>query len=530
MIDLLYKDFRLMFGTNKNISSRIIKILVRLIFIGSFIAIEVFLFTSILNKIKSFNNADNAFMTLFLFVISLLLIISGVFQARKLFFNERDIEQLSVHPVSNSAIIGSKLVLLFLIHYATCFMFVYPLFIAFASIVGKGSWFYYLGIFYPALSFLFEIGVALIFVYPLHVVLKFLKKHVVLKFIVTLTIYVLVVVLYSIVLNLFINFIAGGNINQLVSQSFINRLINLQKYEIPIKYLFDAFILRNYRSLIPYLFIGIGVFIVGAGIAIFAYNFVRNISYASKKKVIEKPLEVMKPTRALIKKELGLLTKNADYSTSFTSLLIVEPFLAFLVIKALNTIFMNGAFAYYSMAVPEFINIVDTIIVMFFTVMIAQGSSVYISMEKKTIKVMKVMPIPFGKQLTIKVAIPFILSVIALLVTTFVLKIFGMINWFTLLMMIVLSILLLLVFSLVSLKEELSIKHKRPKNTIFSSFISYLLPVIFAAISFFLNFKGISLGICFLSSIGIFILITIPIFFYIKGNLNSLFLDLDMVN
>ena len=530
MIDLLYKDFRLMFGTNKNISSRILKTLVRLIFIASFIAIEVFLFTSILNKIKSYNNAQSAFMTLFLFVISIMLIVSGVFSARKLFFNEKDIEQLSVHPVSNSAIIGSKLVLLFLIHYATCFMFVYPLFIAYAAMVGKGTWFYYLGLFYPFASFFFEIGVALIFVYPMHLLVKFLKKHVVLKFIITLTIYVLVVIAYSIILNLFINFIAGGNINQLVSQSFINKLINLQKFEIPTKYLFDFFIVRQYRSIIPYVFIALGVFMLGVSISIFAYNFVRNISYNTKKQTIDKPLEIMKPTKALIKKELGLLTKNSDYSTSFTSLLIVEPFLAFLVIKALNTIFMNGSFAYYSIAVPEFIKIVDILIVMFFTVMIAQGSSQYISMEKKTIKVMKVMPIKFSKQILIKVSIPFILSVIALFITSFVLKIFGMIDWFTLLITIVLSILLLLIFTLVSLKEELSIKHKKPKNTLFSNIISYLLPVIVAGLSFFFNFKGISLGICFLASIGVFILFTVPMFFYIKGNLNNLFLDLDMVN
>ena len=105
MIDLLYKDFKLMFGTNKNISSRIITFLIRLIFIASFITIEVFLFTSILRRIKTFNNAGYAYMNLFLFVISILLIISGIINANKLFFNQLDTEQLIVHPVRNSSII-----------------------------------------------------------------------------------------------------------------------------------------------------------------------------------------------------------------------------------------------------------------------------------------------------------------------------------------------------------------------------------------------------------------------------------------
>ena len=125
MLNLLYKDFKLMFRQDKKLSKRIISAVFSIIFLGAFVAIEVFLFTTLISKTDKFKNASMTFMSLFLFIISILLIIAGVIRANKLFFNEKDIEQLSVHPVSNSSVIFSKLLFLFITHYATSIMFIY---------------------------------------------------------------------------------------------------------------------------------------------------------------------------------------------------------------------------------------------------------------------------------------------------------------------------------------------------------------------------------------------------------------------
>ena len=176
MLNLLFKDFKLMFRQDKKLSKRIISTLVSLIFIACFVAIEVVLFTTIITKLDRYEGASMAFLNLFLFILSLMLIVSGVVRANKLFFFFLDIEQLSVHPVSNSAIIFSKLVFLFLVHYATSLVFTYPIIVAYGVIAKKGLWFFYSGVFYPMLSFIFEIGVALILVYPYWLLKKFLKK------------------------------------------------------------------------------------------------------------------------------------------------------------------------------------------------------------------------------------------------------------------------------------------------------------------------------------------------------------------
>ena len=345
-------------------------------------------------------------MSLFLFIISIMLIIAGVIRAHKLFFNDKDIEQLSVHPVSNGSIIFSKLIFLFIMHYATSIMFIYPLFVAYGRMESKGLMFYYLGLFYPLLSFIFEIGVSLIFVYPYWLTKKFLNKHLIIKFVSTLVLLFIGCYLYASVLNIFIEFIAGGSINLLFTTERINKLIAFEKYQVPINFLVDLFIQKRTIALFPYIAIALGVFIIGATITVFAFHYVRNISVFNKHKPKEKEFKFTSVKKALIKKEVTLLTKNSDYTLSFTGLLIVQPFLAYMVIKALNTIFTRGVFAYYISIVPNFIPLIDILILMLFSVIIAQGANQYIQMEKSTIKVMKTIPVKYSTQLIIKFMIP----------------------------------------------------------------------------------------------------------------------------
>ena len=86
MLNLLLKDFKLMFGQEKSPLSRALSFLFTFIFLGLFLTLEVFLFKTILDKIIGVKNAPRAFLTLFLTVTSALLLVANVFQAKKLFF------------------------------------------------------------------------------------------------------------------------------------------------------------------------------------------------------------------------------------------------------------------------------------------------------------------------------------------------------------------------------------------------------------------------------------------------------------
>ena len=144
MLNLLAKDFKLLFGKGTTISKRITSIIVTFLFVAAFIGIEVFLYITILNKVGNIQNAPIAFTCLFLFIVSIIIIVSSLLSANKLFFNEKDIEQLSVHPVDEIQIIFSKLIFLFITHYAIGFVTSFPLFVAYGVINSKTMMFYYL--------------------------------------------------------------------------------------------------------------------------------------------------------------------------------------------------------------------------------------------------------------------------------------------------------------------------------------------------------------------------------------------------
>lgn len=530
MITLLSKDFKLLFGKEKSTLKRILSMLITIIFVGCFIAIEVFIFNAILGKIGKFRQAPIAFLNLFLAIISIMIIIANINRANKLFFDEKDIEQLSVHPVSNSSIICSKLVFLLITHYATSIVFIYPLFIAYGNVFVKGVWFYYLGFFYPLLSFLFEMGIALLLVYPYYLLKNYLKKHLIIRFAVSIIILFVGCFLYSKVLSLFIELVASNNVNKLFTTNSINKFISFRKYEFPTNFLVDIFVEKRFSRVFPLLAISIGVFAIGCAVSIFAFNYVRSVTVASNSKTKKNNYQIMSVKKALIKKELVLLTKNPGYTFSFTGLLIVQPFLAFLVIKSLNTIFTTGVFSYYTMVVPNFIPLMDILLLMLFTVIIAQGASQYIQMEKRTIKVMKTIPVKASLQLLIKVLIPLVLSEVSLILTLMVLLIGKTISWLTFIFALILVTTLLVIFSIISLREELSIKHRKPRSTFRSSLYSYVLPITYFIVTAVLSYFKLNIILAYVVGLVVFIILGIPQVIYLKKKFLSLFMDLDMVN
>ena len=235
-------------------------------------------------------------------------------------------------------------------------------------------------------------------------------------------------------------------------------------------------------------------------------------------------------TQALIQKEVLLLTRNTSYTLSFTGLLLVQPFLAYLVIKALNMIFMTGKFAYYIAMLPNFIPLLDILILMLFSVIIAQGASQYISMEKKTIKLMKTIPVDYQKQMLIKVLIPFIMSVASLLVSLVVLWAGHVIRFSTVAFGFIMVVLLLIIFNIIALKEELCIRNRKPRSYFASTLYAYLLPIIYFVVTIILSYFKLPIYVAYFIGIVAMLIVGLPYMLYVKKNMASFFMDLDVVN
>ncbi|MCI5745780.1 MAG: hypothetical protein MR270_05805 [Erysipelotrichaceae bacterium] len=530
MLSLLAKDFKIMFSLKENRKKQFLSVIFNVFVILILIALETVIFQMALNKIKDYYLAPISFLTLFLFIVSILMMVFMLFQAKKLFFNKQDIEQLSIRPVSNSQIIFSKLIFLFLMYYTTCLMFTIPLFISYGVTFYKSKLYYYLLLFYPFLAFLFEMGIALIFVYPLKLLLDFLKKHIIVQFIVAIIVIFACCFLYSKVLTIFIQLVANNQIQSIFSTEFINKLNTVKKYFIPTNFLIDIFISHSKRTFFFYLLIALGVFTLGLNVAISSFKFFKKSSTNAILNKKEIRFNIVSPTKALIKKELMMIFKDSNYILSYSGLLIVQPFLAYLVIYALNTIFRSGVFAYYITLLPNFLPLIDILLMMLFTLIIASGANSYLSMEQKNVRIMKTIPVSLYKQLFIKVAIPFICSLISLFISVIVLVSTHVFSITTGIFTFLLSSLILFIFDIVSLFEELKIKRNKIKNTFMSSLYSYLLPLVYFIVTLLLSYVGLSIYIVYLLAILCLMMLSLPYLLHFKTKVSDLFLKLELVN
>ena len=196
------------------------------------------------------------------------------------------------------------------------------------------------------------------------------------------------------------------------SSDFIATLTSLKKYMIPTHFLVELLVNGNTSMFMPFILISSGVFLLGFIVATSSFHYFKNsVSNNTNVKKSYK-FKITSVKKALIKKELTLLFKDSGYILSFTGLLVVQPFLAYLVINALNTIFRSGTFAYYLSMLPNFVALIDLLLIMLFSLIIASGASNYISMEGKNVRLMKTIPVNLFTQILIKVGIPFVCSAI----------------------------------------------------------------------------------------------------------------------
>ena len=530
MLNLLIKDFRLMFSRGRGGAKGFLRALLTAFFLLCFVAIEIVLFSLILSQIKNFNNAPRAFIMLFLLVLSVFMTISGVFQAKKLFFNEQDIAQLTNHPVDNSKLILSKLIFLFVLQYVTSFLFEYPVFVAYGLMHNKSPWFYYISIFYPLLASIFEIGVALLLVYPVRMFLQYLKRHIVLEFCLAVGLIFALVYPYSLVLNTFTDLVANNEISLLFTEESMQTMTWISEHAVPINFLVDMFISNNDGKLYSYLAISLGVFILGLAITIYTFHRVRNMTVNTTVNPREFKYKLHSQTYGLVKKEIALLTKNPDYIFSFTGLLLAQPFLVYLIVRAMNDIFTTGTFLYYTQLFPNFVALVDVFLVMMITLIINSGANQYISMEERTIKNLKTIPVSYKRQLTLKLFIPFGLSVLFLAISQIALWIGGVVTGITGLFSFVLSTVALLMFDIISLREELNIRHGKPRSTYLSSLFSYVLPLAYILLTLFLSYNGFPLWAMYLLGVVLFAVLGLPQIIKVKRNMGDWFMELEAIN
>lgn len=530
MLNLLLKDFKLMFSGSAKLSERIISAVFTILFVGCFVAVEWFVFRGIISKISDVAGAKETFLCVFLFVITVLLTVSCVMSAKKLFFDPKDVELLSNRPVQSGQIISSKLVLLFLVQTSAAFLFEYPLFIAYGVSEGMPPMFYFTALFYPALSFVTEAGVALLAVYPVYLVSCALKNHPLIKLLIASVVMSGLAVAYSSVLEIFVNLVSNNGMAGLFTSENMAKLQKFKDFAFPVNTLMSVFIGKEGLSLLVYLLISSFIFAAGIVYTVFSYNYVRNVNYTARHKRKERKIRVLSVGKSLVKKELLLIFGNSENIFSYTGLIIIQPFLLCMVLKSINTAFNSGAMSYYINFIPGFVAFVDAFFVMIFSTTIAGGANRFISMEEKTVKNMKTMPVNLHLQLAVKAGLPFVLSAVSLIVTIVVLLAAGVLGFDSASFCLLLGICALALYDVASLYEELKIRRAKSRKTLISSAVSYLMPLLFAVFSAVLSYSGISPYVCFAVGSALYMAMAAAGAFIVYKISGRLFLELEAIN
>ena len=184
-LELIFKEFKKQRNFSKDKRKTFFLTLLKLIFVGAFIALEVFIFLNLDKKIEKYSSYGTYdFLVLFIFVLEIVAIVSSVVQARKVLFDKEDNRILMPLPISEGTIIASKITYIYLKEVFLNLAISSPLIITYASTRHYMPYIYVMSLLYPFIISAFNVGIALIFVTLYHYIYKLIKNNDISQFVI----------------------------------------------------------------------------------------------------------------------------------------------------------------------------------------------------------------------------------------------------------------------------------------------------------------------------------------------------------
>jgi len=527
-IELIKKDIQVKNEvTSKAKWSKVLSILAKLVLIGCFIALECFIFTSLDKKITEYSSYGTLdFLILILFITMIVDIFAGMVKARKLLFNKSDNEVILPLPISNGEIVFSKILYVFLNEILTHLVISVPILICFGARRLFIPYFYVFCIVYPILISLFSIGIVLIFAVIYEFIYKLIKTSDLIQFIIACTLVIGLCFAYQIVLTLFMNALDDSSIGGVFSSDFINSLHNLIKVFVPVYYLLVSVIEGTavFSNVCIYLGSVLLSLTIGSLLAssVFAKLSKNSVDFSLKKKK-EKKTKIMSPFKAMLKKEWNLLFKDSAYTFSYTSLLIMCPFLAYVVISTLNSILYSKLNIFLSFY-PELINGINIGLILLFSSVINASGSLSISKEKRGILLIKSIPVSPFVQILAKLIIPTLLSSISLIITLIVLFASSSISSIAFFVSLLIGLCLILFSNIFGIYFDMHDRSEaKIKLSSLNAILSLALPLFILFLHLLMTFNSVSSLYIYLVICGFSLLLLLPCFIRFKTRLVNAF-------
>lgn len=491
IIDLVRKEYieSSSFRDVSTLSRKILLCFLKLIAIGLFIALEVFIYINVDQKVNS--NSDFGSFDFLVLISSLTLLISIIFvalKARKTLFNSFDKSVLLPLPVTKGEVVFSKCIYLYIYQTILNILISSPILITYFVLHNYLPPYYVFGVVYAALISLFGIGVSLILALVFEFAYRILKLSDIAQFIFGSVLVILLCFAYQIVLNLFLDALNNNEGTGMFSTGLIELVHNVSMCLFPVYTFLDPAVNGIGLNLWSSICIDLGTVIMslflGAIVASISYNLsLSNLQDKIKKKKNKNNL-VLSPFKALIKKEFSLLFKDSSYTFSYTALLIMAPFLSFVVISSLNSIIYQNL-RYFSIYFPDLVSGLNICLILLFASVINSGASQSITREGSALQIVKYIPVDPLKQVSAKLVLPVSLSSFSLLITLIVLLATNNIDYRVFLITLFAGIILLIVTTFNGLYFDMhDMSSSETKLSFINTLVSFLFPFVLLGIHF----------------------------------------------
>ena len=490
-LELLRKEFIERKNDEKqSIAMLVLSILLRVLLIAGFIAIECFIALNLDKKIVKYSSYGSFdFLVLFLFLMMALSIVFTMVKARGVIFNHKDSTVTLPLPIAPSTQVFSKVVYLYIESVLLGWVTSTPLLICYGATRHYIPYYYIFSGLYPLLISIFSVGISLLFALVYQQIYKLIKKSDIAQFIVASVLVVTLCYLYQFVLNLFLTALNDSSIGGVFSSDFVNALHKARNYFLPVYHLMDAVIEKTNTKAGILIFLGASFLSLTLGVGITSIVYFHEIKIGDRSESKQKKGKVRKlttPFKALVRKEMDLLFKDEANLFSYTSLLILCPFLTFAVISSLNSIIYDNL-RFYASYFPELVSGINLTLILLFSGVINASASMSMTREGKALIVVKYLPISPLKQILAKIIIPISFSFISLLITEIVLISTGIITMPVFLSSLFIGIVLLAfsnIFGVYSDMHDKEGENRKLKLSVINDLVPLVLPFILFGLFF----------------------------------------------
>lgn len=510
ILELLLKDFRRLHPKKKSKfkGASFFRVLFTFIGVVALEAILVYIYQGVDKKIEAYAEGSSfAIMVFFLGLYGIFLTVNGALKARKILFDESDREILFTLPIPDFNYLFSKMIYVYLSLFIECSLFSLPILCTYINLRGLSMYYFAGSLLYPLTMCIFYTGMAFILSLLLQFIYLRIKDNDLVQFILASLLMLLLCVAYYYFLNLFLVTLQDGSINGVISPEFVSTLNNILIIFTPGYNFLDMFITGNFGATNISLMAGLLLFSMLVGYVATKLLFRSeklNAFYRTEKEEEEKEPTLRYGFRNLIKKELSILFKDSSNTFSYTSLLILLPFLSYAVISSFNVIFERNytlILTYY----PELFRLINLALILLFIGSINASSSMSMSNEKAGLMVTKVLPASLKKMFFAKILAPSALSFGSYLLAVLVLLISGEITFLLFLSSLALGLILILVQSILGMLLDMKDKGGKgsKKVALLNSLLPFIAPILILAIGIPMSLNSFTSGVIYLTIIAV---------------------------